>query len=222
MDVLRGTDPLAGDWMALVVVLAVGLLGWINVVSPRKWRLLAGTVFGLRLGRQSMRDEVDIQDRTLVALVIMATGIVALFLYQWSVLYGGWPRGLGAWARIFGLCLAIFVGQFLLLRLLGLLFRGDGGSSEYIYTLLLLNVALGVALLPVVALMAWPHQATWRPWISGTGLILLGCMLVFRWFRAVLCGRGSGLSTGYVLLYLCALEILPVALAFQHMRDFTF
>ncbi len=74
MDVLRGTDPLSGDWMALVVVLATGLLGWINVVAPKKWRLLTGTVFGLRLGRQSMRDEVDLQDRTLVALVLMAMG----------------------------------------------------------------------------------------------------------------------------------------------------
>jgi hypothetical protein len=47
-------------------------------------------------------------------------------------------------------------------------------------------------------------------------------MLVFRWFRALLCGRGGGLSTGYVLLYLCALEILPVALALQQLREFSF
>ncbi len=118
--------------------------------------------------------------------------------------------------------MALFVGQVLLLRLLGLLFRGDGGSTEYVYTLLLLNVALGVALLPVVALMAWPHQMAWRPWIGGLGLVLLGAMLVFRWFRALLCGRGGGLSTGYVLLYLCALEILPVALALQQLREFSF
>jgi hypothetical protein len=222
MDVLRGTDPLSGDWMALVVVLATGLLGWINVVAPKKWRLLTSTVFGLRLGRQSMRDEVDLQDRTLVALVIMAMGVLALFLYQWGVLYGGGTQGLLVWARIFGLCLALFVGQVLLLRMLGLLFRGDGGSMEYVYTLLLLNVALGVALLPVVALMAWPHQPSWRPWISGLGLFLLGAMLLFRWFRALLCGRGGGLPTGYVLLYLCALEILPVALALQHLREFSF
>lgn len=222
MDVLRGTDPLSGDWMALVVLLATGLLGWINVVSPKKWRLLTGTVFGLRLGRQSMRDEVDLQDRTLVALVIMAMGVLALFLYQWGVLYGGSGQGSLIWARIFGLCLALFVGQVLLLRMLGLLFRGDGGSTEYMYTLLLLNVALGVALLPVVALMAWPHQPAWRPWIGELGLLLLGAMLVFRWFRALLCGRGGGLSTGYVLLYLCALEILPIALALQHLREFSF
>lgn len=222
MDVLRGTDPLSGDWMALVVVLAAGLLGWINVVSPKKWRLITITVFGLRLGRQSMRDDVDLQDRTLVALMIMSMGILALFLYQWGALYGGGAQGPGAWGRIFGLCLTLSVGQVLLLRMLGLLFRGDGGSTEYIYTLLLLNVALGLALLPLVALMAWPHQLTWRPWIGAVGLILLGAMLVFRWIRAVLCGRGGGLSTGYVLLYLCALEILPVALALQHLREINF
>jgi hypothetical protein len=219
MEALRGVDPLSGDWMALVVLVALGLLGWINLVAPKKWKLITNTVFGLRLGRQSMRDDVDLQDRTLVALVILSMGVMALFLHQWNVLYGGGPVGLMAWARIYGLCLAVFSGQMLLLRVLGVVFRGDGGLMEYAYTLLLLNVAVGLALLPVVALMAWPHHFAWRPWVGGAGLILLAAMLAFRWFRAVLCGQGGGLSIGYVLLYLCALEILPVALALQHLRE---
>lgn len=224
-ETLRATDPLSGDWILLVMLVALGMLGWINLVSPKKWRLLTRSFFSFRLGRQSLRDELDLQDRTLIGLAIMATAAVALFGYQATVLVGHLPPGLGLWAKLFGLFLLVLVTQVLLVRLAGRLFQADGGLSEYLYTLLLLHVVLGVALLPVTASIAWPHDVTvapahaggmlWRIWGLRLGAALVALVTLFRWLRAAVLGLGEGVPLRYVFIYLCALEILPVALACQ-------
>ncbi len=81
-ETLRATDPLAGDWILLVILFVLGMLGWVNLVSPKKWRLITRSFFSFRLGRQSLRDELDVQDRTLIGLAVMASGTIALFAYQ--------------------------------------------------------------------------------------------------------------------------------------------
>ena len=172
-----------------------------------------------------MRDELDLQDRTLIGLAVMATGAVALFGYQIAVLVGHLPPGLGLWGKLFGLFLLVLIVQILLVRLAGRMFQADGGLSEYLYTLLLLHVVLGVALLPITASIAWPHDVTtaaarpdemlWRVWGLRLGAGLVALVTVFRWLRAAVLGLGEGVPLRYVFIYLCALEILPVALACQ-------
>lgn len=224
-ETLRATDPLAGDWILLVMLVALGMLGWINLVSPKKWRLLTRSFFSLRLGRQSLRDEWDLQDRTLIGLAVMASAALALFAYQFTVLVAHLPPGIGLWAKLFGAFLVLLVVQVLFVRLAGRLFLADGGLYEYLYTLLLLHVVLGVALLPVTASIAWPHDVTtaaarphdllWRVWGLRLGAGLVALVTVFRWLRAAVLGLGEGVPLRYVFIYLCALEILPVALACQ-------
>jgi hypothetical protein len=224
-ETLRATDPLAGDWILLVMLAALGMLGWINLVSPKKWRLLTRSFFSLRLGRQTLRDELDLQDRTLIGLAVMASAALALFGYQFTVLVAHLPPGIGLWAKLFGVFLLLLVAQVLLVRLAGRLFQADGGLSEYLYTLLLLHVVLGVALLPVTASIAWPHDVTisaarpdemvWRIWGLRLGMALVALVTAFRWVRAAVLGLGEGVPLRYILIYLCALEILPVALACQ-------
>ena len=84
--------------------------------------------------------------------------------------------------------------------------RGVGG---YLRRRLLLW-SLGIALLPVVMLAAyWPE---WRPGLLWTGLVLSALALLYRWVRGAWMGLGEGVPLRYIFLYLCAAEMLPLAL----------
>jgi hypothetical protein len=213
-ETLRATDPLAGDWILLVLLAALGMLGWINLVSPKKWRLLVRSFLSFRLGRQALRDELDLQDRTLIGMVVMASAAVALFAYQYTVLVAHHSTGMGWWLELFLASLVLVVVRVLVLRSAGRLFQADAGLSEYLYTVLLLHV-----------MIAWPHDVTtrpllpegmiWRSWGLRVGLVVMGLVTVFRWVRAAVLGLVEGVPLRYVFIYLCALEILPVALAWQ-------
>ncbi len=215
MDQLRPTDPLNADWTVLLLLVCIGVLGWINLVSPKKWRLISGSFLSFRLGRQSMRDDIDPQDRTLIVLVLMSSCVLALFLYEFGSLRASLDPGLGDWTKVLGLCMAMLLAQVLVLNGLRLLFQGDGGLGEYLYTMLLLHVTLGIMLLPITGMLAFPHHVEWRSWLAWAGLGIVAAVVFFRWVRAVVIGVGAGVPIRYIFLYLCALEILPVALLLQ-------
>jgi Domain of unknown function (DUF4271) len=218
MDSLRATDPLAASWVAFILLLVVGMLGWINMVAPRKWSLLSRSFFSYRLGRQSLRDELDIQDRTLIGLVVMAFALFALFAWQLTVVNTHAEGSFGLWARYFGLGLGWLVLQVLVLRFTGVVFQGDGGLTEYLYTLLVFHVVAGILLLPITGMVAFPHQLAWRGPLLWVGLGCLGLVTAFRWLRAAFVGLGEGVPLRYIFIYLCALEILPVAIVLQLAR----
>jgi hypothetical protein len=215
MDELRVRDPLSADWVLLVLMAVLMTLVWINLVSPKKWRLFVRSFFSVRLGRQSLRDEVDIQDRTLVGAALMASGVVALFAYQVLVLQGVLTPGLLRWLELWGVAAGVLTLQFLVVRLGSRLFNTDQGATEYGYTLLLMHVMMGLLFIPLTMVMAYPHKFEWRPGLVLAGLVLAAAVIVFRWVRAFIIALGEGVSLRYIFLYLCAAEILPFALLMQ-------
>lgn len=216
-EVLRAADPLRAGWVAALVLALVAMLGWINLVSPKKWRLLGDAFRSLRLGRQTMRDDVDLQDRTLVVLLVMATASLGLFAHQFSVLLLGAAADAGHWAKCFGLVAGVLVALFLVNRATALLARADAGLTEHLYNTLLLLIVLGIALLPLLAVVAWPHQPAWRMPALWIALGLAALLMVWRWVRAAAIGLAEGVPLRYIFIYLCALEILPVVILGQRL-----
>lgn len=209
----RFSDPLGTEWVTALFMLVVLLLAYVNVTSPKKWRVVWGSFFTLRLGRQVMREDVDLQDRTLIGLLVAGSLVVALFGYQAAVLLGLQGTGLAAFGRLLAVVVLALVGQVLTLWLVGVLFQGDGGLREYLYTLMLITVMLGLLLLPLAVLMA--YQPDWRWLLLPVGGVVVAALVLYRWVRALVIGVGDGVPPRHVFLYLCTAEILPVALAFH-------
>ncbi|MBL0037306.1 MAG: DUF4271 domain-containing protein [Flavobacteriales bacterium] len=208
---LRINDPLSADWVTGILLLVFVLLAYTNVASPKKWRLLWGSMFTLRLGKQVLREDVDPQDRTLIGLIVAAMVLLALFAYQVAVVSGVPSSGLLLFGRSLLFVVIALIAQVLLLNLVGVLFRSDGGLMEYLYTMLLITIVLGVVLLPVVMLVAYRPGLRFALLPLGGAVVALS--VLYRWFRAVLIGVGEGVPLRHVFLYLCTAEIVPVAIA---------
>ncbi|HRO98767.1 MAG TPA: DUF4271 domain-containing protein [Flavobacteriales bacterium] len=213
-DPLRATDPLSAEWVTVLLLGLFVLLALINAGGSRKWRLLGQTVFRMRLGRQAMREELDLQDRSILGMLVLSIGVIGLFAWQ----YFQWTRMPGApsYMMVLGVAVAVVLAQGLLLRVVGGLFKVDQGVAEHLYTGLLLVVLAGVALLPVVVLMA--YRAEYRGTLAPLGLAVVGTLLIYRWVRGTWIGVGEGVPVRYIILYFCAAEILPVLLAISALR----
>jgi len=205
----RLVDPLSADWVSLLLLACLLVLTTINVGSPRKWRVLRQSVWRLRMGQQTLREEVDLRDRNVLGLLIVAAVSIALFLWQAGTWQG--MAFMPSLAVLVGGIIALLVAQALLLWMVAGLVNADGGASEYLFSGSLLFASLGIVLLPVAALMA--YQPDWRDALRDIGLGLVGAMLLYRWVRGAWIGIGQGVSPGYILIYLCAAEIMPLLLA---------
>ena len=220
MDELRAVDALGSGWLAGVLVVAVGVLAWVHMVSPRQWVVLSKSFGALRLGRHRLREELDMRDRTLTGLAVMSTIVIALFGYQVFLFHDWIQHGIMGFLQVLLVVTVVMVAQLALLQTIRLFPAEDGGLEEYLYTVIVFHVVLGLLLLPVTTLMSFPGEVAWREWIWLAGLAIVGAVILFRWVRAVMVGMGNGTPLRYIFLYLCTLEILPAALALQQARHF--
>lgn len=212
--VARAIDPLSADWVAGVLLSCMLVLAAIHMGAPRIWRLLRGATFRLRLGRQALREDAEGGNRDLLGLQAVAAGSLGLLLWQAArVLVGASPP---AYMYVALGTAAVMAGQSAALRLAGWLARADAGIAEFRFTGMLLWIALGIGLLPVLALSAYHPE--WRVALLRLGLGALALGFGYRWLRAMAIGMGEGVPLRYVLLYLCAAEILPLALALRALR----
>lgn len=207
-DPLRTMDPMNAEWVTFLLLAVFAALAWTNMSSPRKWRLLAQAMFRMRLGRQTLREEIDLQDRTFIGLLSVAVVVLALFLWQAMVLT--MPLGRPSYAWLGSALLLLLMSQGVVLRGLEVLIGVDRGITEYLSTGLLLFILSGVVLLPVVTLMA--YRSAWRPGLLAAGMVLLTMLLLYRWVRGAWVGMGEGVPVRYIILYLCAAEVAPVLL----------
>lgn len=212
-DTLRAADPLNAEWVTVVLLLVILLMALIQVSSPRKWRLLGRSMFSLRLGKQALREEMDLQDRAFLGLLAIGTTLLALFGWQVMEL----QRAGSSFPSLVGVVLAVVLGHYVLLRILGNMLRIDHGMQEYVYTGFLLFILAGLLVLPLVVFIA--YQPTWRSWAVAGGGLVLGLLLLYRWLRGVWIGLGEGVPLRYIILYFCAAELIPVLLVIDHWRN---
>ncbi len=214
MDRIRALDPLNTEWVTLILLCAFLLLALINWNSPKKWRLLSQAMFRMRLGKQALREELDLQDRTFIGLLVLAVAVLALFIWQGAVVAGI----IGAfeyWKIMLAVALVV-LAQAVVVRALGVLVKADGGLHEHTYTGLLTFILAGVLLLPLVVLIA--YRPEWRNVLLIVGGSILVLTLIFRWLRAFWIGAGEGVPARYIIIYLCGAEILPLLLLTHVLR----
>ncbi len=211
---LRTSDPLNAEWVTLTLLLVLAALAWTNKNSPRKWRLLVQAMSRMRLERQALREEVDLQDRTFLGLLGVSVAVTSLFLWQSTMVLPGGPAP--AYPALMGVVAIVLLLQAVLLRLVGWLFDGDGGLAEYLATGLLLFILLAIMLLPITVLTA--YRSAWRDELVVAGLVIGGLLLLYRWVRGAWIGLGEGVRPGYIILYLCAAEAVPLLLFIQSLK----
>ncbi|MFZ1692080.1 MAG: DUF4271 domain-containing protein [Flavobacteriales bacterium] len=212
----RFIDPLTASWVAGLFLSCVLILATVNIGSPRKWRVLRQAAFRARLGQQTLREEVDTSDRNVLGLLAVGVAAMAMLLWQSAFVFSG--HAPDYW-KVFLMVVAVLFGQALLLRTIAAIARADAGITEYIYTGALLHAAVGIVALPVSVLAA--YQPVLRFWLIALGLGLLAAGLLYRWLRGALISLGEGVPLRFLLLYICAAEIGPLALALSALRSST-
>ena len=211
MDALRAQDPFNAEWVTGLLLLVLGVFAWTNLNASRKWRLWLRNMFRLRLSRQALREDVDIQDRAFLGMLLAAMLILALQFHQhWQ-----WWAGASApgYLDVLMAVATVVLAQALLVRLVAMLAGSNRGLVEYGSTGLLIIMLNGVLLLPLVSLSA--YQADLRGVLIPVGGGVVVLMLLYRWLRGAWVALGEGIPGRYIILYLCAAEVVPVLLLAQ-------
>jgi len=210
--------------MFVVVLLILATLALIRYSYPQRLVRLATAVIRVRVLFQLMREEMVMAHRTAVALFLIFSTSSGLMLYlaakrfHWPVyeFFGLWLFPLAA-----GVIAALYLWKIIAIKLVQLLFGGNGGLSEYLNYTFVIHALLGVVWLPAIVI-----AAVTLPRFSSVILIAMACVFGIAWITRIIQGVQFGLQHGvfsvYIFLYLCALEILPLAVIAKGVAEVRF
>lgn len=157
-------------------------------------------------------NETSIQ-AALVANTCIVEGFIIYFAVQlmWPVLAPKLQQGVFAHVAAYtGLALAFYAAQWVVYKVLGYTFLDKVGSKLWIDGFKASQSFLGLTLLPVlVLLMLYPAHGKLLLSVAASLYLVARLIFIFKGFRIF---YGNLSSILYFLLYLCAVEIVPLVL----------
>ncbi len=114
--------------------------------------------------------------------------------------------------------LLIYAGKFILIKGLGYIFNRIEISKEYLHTVFIYNSNLGILLLPFTLSVPFIIGTCTRVVLLNLALFLVIILYVFRLVRGMKILFLKHVSILYSILYLCALEILPLIIVLKMLK----
>lgn len=206
-------DQTVDFYLLLALVL---LLGFIRLLDPRYfgnlWRVfrnpsLTGRQYKEQLGGASIPN--------LLMNLFFAASAGAYMFYLARVFTphrtGAIPPSLLVTLLIAGMML-LYAGKYAVVRFSGWAFRIEEVTEQYLFNVFLVNKILAVALLPFIVLLAFTGGAWSEPAII-LSLVLIVLLFISRYARSwQVFGSFFQYSKFHFITYLCASEILPLAI----------
>jgi hypothetical protein len=207
----------SSDWMVGVIIVSLILFGWLRFGFGKfvNAAIQAATSF---FAARRIKDEANVlRNRVFVFINILFFINLSLFIVQFisfndfSIPY---LEGIVLFFAILGAVMAIYLIKGMFLQLLDFFFLTKGLFSYYNSTVFIYNRMVGLFLLPIISIVPFISIRA-ASVLFLAGFIGMGLFYLLRIFRGLQIGFKNRLSIFYLILYLCALEILPILVVYK-------
>ena len=212
--------PLRNDLLFYLLTGLVAMLAAIRLIFPKYFKNLFLLIMKTSVRQKQTREQLlqnNLASVLLNLLFLVTTGIyISLLVHhkQWVTL----PLYQLFFYSSFFL-LAIYLGKYLFLLFSGWVFNVSEATGSYTYIVFLVNKVLGIVLIPFVLLITYAPTQIMQ---IATTLSLGICILFFIYRYLISFGaikNNLKVSAFHFFLYLCAVELLPLALIYKLLLD---
>ncbi|MBN2237197.1 MAG: DUF4271 domain-containing protein, partial [Bacteroidales bacterium] len=150
-----------------------------------------------------------------IILLFMFSFSLALFMFQ--LLRELYPHSFyfsvgQGFLLVLGATVAYFIGKFLTIWYLGVLFQTKQDTYRYLTDQFLFQISASFVLLPLLILYIYSGYQ----FFVLVAIIVLSLLWIYRLQRAFVIGLAcTNFSRSYLFLYLCTLEVLPLLILFK-------
>ncbi|MCX6183329.1 MAG: DUF4271 domain-containing protein [Bacteroidetes bacterium] len=206
------------DWVLGILLLLLALMA-VMVSSYRAliYKILMATFFK-QYYILLQREENEIYRKVSMFLNFISFISIALFFYFLFAKYSWNPVPLGGFyffLLVFAMVLLTVFLQYGLVSLTGWIFKSENESKEYQFNIFLTYKLFGIFLIPILFFIQ--YSAGSSPFFFlKIGLFLLAVITVKRYFVGFQLGFSiTSFPKIYSFLYICTLELLPLAILFK-------
>ncbi len=208
--------PESESWV-FGTILFLFLMMVVSFLRSSGWFYESVRIFFQVKDRSSIFSKTTINDfQSRFILILFSVGVLSLYGYI-LLIPSGKPFEITQYALVLGVTLLFYIFKFLSIEVLGYVFLEKQSlkiARESYFNLL---IYLGIVLFPLLIFQIyfplWLNDYT--VYISLVVCVLLFVFLIFKLFQIFF---QKAVTSFYLLLYLCTLEILPVFLMYSIIR----
>lgn len=211
-------DPFHSDWIILIVFFTAACYSVIRVLSRNLFAESAKILFSQSVNDPGSRDITSLfhWQSTLINFVSFLN--ISLFSYFVIVRYNMLPEnfsGILALIIIFSAVTLIITLRHFICVITGNLSDEKEAFNEYILVVYQWYRIIGLLSFFLVIMISYTTVFP-SAYLFISGFILIALAYFFRVFRLLIIFIKRDISIFYLILYLCALEFLPVLISFKY------
>lgn len=213
MERLQPFDNEAGDFYLIMGL--VLFLGMVRAVHPHYFRLVLRSFWqpgGAARGYREQLEQASFPNLLMNLFFSCVTGVWLYYLLQAFVRPAPWlPGGVLIFLLSAGILL-VYLIKYLAVLFSGWAFRVEALTSQYLFSIFLINKIIAIALLPFILLLAFASPE-WQEPLAISSMFVAGGLLLTRYVRSWQSfGSFFQYSKFHFITYLCASEVLPLAI----------
>jgi hypothetical protein len=211
-------QPLTNDWFIFAVMVSIFLYSLISVISKRFFNDMKRFFLFRGIGDPASRDMQGLfhWQSTIINLVSFLS--IALFAYCAADYYEFMPEmipGVIFWIICFVIIIVAVTIRHLVCNVTGNISGETNAFNEYILTIYLSYRYMAFILFILGVMVLYTHIFNAQS-LFLAGLIMIGVVYLIRIIRVFMIFIRKNISISYLILYLCALEFLPVLILMKY------
>ncbi len=205
------------DWMVGILLFTIVLMAIVRFSFSKYLHKVLDSILNYQTASNLLSEKNMRNLRGSIFLNFLFFVNLALFLVQYAVYILSLNQESNNFIFFlysFLILIIVYSGKAILIRLIGYIFGAKKESKEYLHTVFIYNKNLGIFLLPII--ISVPFIALYATSILlNIGLSITLIFYIFRLFRGFKILFRQHVSIFYMILYLCALEILPLLMIYK-------
>jgi hypothetical protein len=204
-------------WLFLYLFFLLGFFAWVRMYYGNIMSQTVQASTNFQVAVRKFKDKSQLQNQLDNILYVIYFLSMAYFLFFLEEKRSFQPYGMkGGALYMFNLALltGVFIGRLFLVNLLGSLFNQLALFREYLYHLFIYNKLMGILILPMLLFVVYTRGLL-QVAVIWAALGGIGVVLIMRIIRGIAFSLKKDISIFYMFLYLCALEIVPLALLYR-------
>jgi hypothetical protein len=206
------------NWVAGLLLLSLFVFSWMKILYQKYILQEVTALINYQASLRLLREKNILFKNMSVGLTIVFAINLGLFLYYVLSFFHISQVVPSDFLSVLIYCAAIaafYSIKTMLCRLIGYLFLSQPEFSEYVHNINVFNKNTGLFLFPFVIMVPYINDSI-KPIILYSGIILFLGIYILRIIRGFQIIIHKGVSSFYLILYLCAVEILPVLLIVKY------
>lgn len=202
------------DWFTVTILFSLFVFSWIKVIYQKFIVQIVTSIIDYQVAMRLYRERNVLFRNVSFGLHFVFYANIGLFINYLVDYYNFTHLFHNNFVNILSYCgivLFIYNIKSLTSKILGYIFLVQDNFSQYIHNVNLYNKNIGLFLFPIIIIYPFTLDK-FKPFVIYAGLLLLLIMFLLRSYRSAQIIMRKGISLFYLILYLCAVEILPVLL----------